>query len=85
MQRVENEYGKDFAFYKQHACAHVIDDIHDKGPPAGYSTRPGEGFHQEVIEAYDQTKFKNTYPQVRFIILLRIFFFLLTQGLAHSN
>ncbi|KAJ7826690.1 hypothetical protein B0H14DRAFT_3722265 [Mycena olivaceomarginata] len=47
-----------------HACAHVIPDIEDKGPPAGYSTRPGEGFHQEVKEAFNQTNFKNTDPQL---------------------
>jgi hypothetical protein len=63
-QHVQNDHNKDFAFYKQHACAHAIDDIHDKGVPAGYSTRPGEGFHQEVKEAYEQTNFKNTDPQV---------------------
>ncbi|KAJ7802115.1 hypothetical protein B0H13DRAFT_1672392 [Mycena leptocephala] len=56
---------KDFAFYKQHACAHVNDDIRNKGVPAGYSTRPDEGFHQEVKEAYSQTNFKNTDPQVK--------------------
>ncbi|KAJ6470380.1 hypothetical protein C8R45DRAFT_1165958 [Mycena sanguinolenta] len=63
-QRVSAEYGKDFAYYKQHACTHVIPDIHDKGPPVGYSTRPGEGFHQEVKEAFNQTNFKNTDPQL---------------------
>ncbi|KAJ7892470.1 hypothetical protein B0H14DRAFT_2560177 [Mycena olivaceomarginata] len=61
---VKDQYGKDFRYYKQHACAHVIPDIEDKGPPAGYSTRPGEGFHQEVKEAFNQTNFKNTDPQV---------------------
>ncbi|KAJ7926983.1 hypothetical protein B0H13DRAFT_1861746 [Mycena leptocephala] len=49
-----DDHGKDFAFYKQHACAHVNDDTRDKGVPAGYSTRPEEGFHQEVKEAYSQ-------------------------------
>ncbi|KAJ7897792.1 hypothetical protein B0H13DRAFT_2664685 [Mycena leptocephala] len=47
-KHIQNDHNKDFAFYKQHACAHAIDDIHDKGVPAGYSTRPGEGFHQEL-------------------------------------
>ncbi|KAJ7646328.1 hypothetical protein DFH06DRAFT_997719, partial [Mycena polygramma] len=63
-QRVQIEHGKDFKFYKQHQCAHVFDDITDKGVPTGYSTRPGEGFHQEVKEAFEQTNFKNTDPQV---------------------
>ncbi|KAJ7347921.1 hypothetical protein DFH08DRAFT_808700 [Mycena albidolilacea] len=61
---VKDQYGKDFRYYKQHACTHVIPDIEDKGPPAGYSTRPGEGFHQEVKEAFNQTNFKNTDPQL---------------------
>jgi hypothetical protein len=64
LQLVKDQYGKDFRYYKQHACAHVIPDIEDKGPPAGYSTRPGEGFRQEVKEAFNQKNFKNTDPQV---------------------
>ncbi|KAJ7692165.1 hypothetical protein B0H17DRAFT_1133414 [Mycena rosella] len=56
---VVKEYGKNFAFYKQHATAHAIEDVHEKGPPTGYSTRPGEGFHQEVKEAYAQTNSRN--------------------------
>ncbi|KAJ7766860.1 hypothetical protein B0H16DRAFT_1661404 [Mycena metata] len=63
-KEVTAKYEKDFNFYKQHAIAHVIDDIHDKGPPPGYSTRPGEGFHQEVKEVYAQTNGKNTDPQL---------------------
>ncbi|KAJ7934167.1 hypothetical protein B0H13DRAFT_1455113, partial [Mycena leptocephala] len=59
--RVERDHAKDFAFYKQHD---VNDDIRDKGVPAGYSTRPGEGFHEEVKEACSQTNFKNTDPQL---------------------
>lgn len=70
LQLVEEVYGKDFRFYKQHASAHVIEDIREKGPPTGYSTRPGEGFHQEVNEAFDQTNCKNTDPQVFWQYLL---------------
>ncbi|KIJ63480.1 hypothetical protein HYDPIDRAFT_92193, partial [Hydnomerulius pinastri MD-312] len=29
-----------------------------------HSTRPGEGFHQEVQEAYKPTNCKNTDPQI---------------------
>ncbi|KAJ7651757.1 hypothetical protein B0H17DRAFT_1215217 [Mycena rosella] len=61
---VAKEYGKNFAFYKQHATAHAIEDVHEKGPPTGYSTRPGEGFHQEVKEAYAQTNGRNVDPQL---------------------
>ncbi|KAJ7876927.1 hypothetical protein B0H14DRAFT_2568036 [Mycena olivaceomarginata] len=62
-KKVMAEYGKDFGFYNQHACAHAIEDVMDKGFPTGYSTCPGEGFHQEVKEVFDQTNFKNTDPQ----------------------
>ncbi|KIJ58811.1 hypothetical protein HYDPIDRAFT_33775 [Hydnomerulius pinastri MD-312] len=63
-QRVSRVLGKNFNFYKQHAINHVIEDIKQKGALNNYSTRPGEGFHQEVQEAYEQTNCKNTDPQM---------------------
>ncbi|KAJ7670407.1 hypothetical protein B0H14DRAFT_2424535 [Mycena olivaceomarginata] len=36
----------------------------DKEVPTGYSTRPSEGFHQEVNEVFGQTNFKNADPQL---------------------
>lgn len=62
-------YGKSFSFYKQHWISHVIEDIEEKGATDNYVARPGEGFHQEVQEAWDQTNNKNTDKQVCFFIL----------------
>ncbi|KIM72356.1 hypothetical protein PILCRDRAFT_93491 [Piloderma croceum F 1598] len=45
---------KDFKFYKQHATGHVIQDIEQKG----------EGFLQEVKEAYNQTNGKDAEVQM---------------------
>lgn len=64
-QRVSAEYGKNFDFLKQHLVTHAIQDIEQKGTLDNYDTRVGEGFHQEVQEAYAQTNCKNTEPQVR--------------------
>ena len=55
---------KDFKFYKQHAIGHVIEDIKQKGTTNNFNTRPGEGFLQEVKEAYDQTNKKKADIQV---------------------
>jgi len=62
---VSEEHGKDFKFYKQHAVVHVIEDIEQKGATNNFNTRPGEGFLQEVEEAYNQTNKKNADIQVR--------------------
>ncbi|KAJ7264829.1 hypothetical protein C8J57DRAFT_1436238 [Mycena rebaudengoi] len=64
LKRVSEEYGKDFDFFKQHACSHVVKDIHDKGTTNHGSTRPGEGFQQEAAEAYQQTNCKEVAPQM---------------------
>ena len=65
LQKVTNEYGKKFDFYKQHWVTHVIEDIREKGATDNYVARPGEAFHQEVQDAYEQTNGKNVDPQVR--------------------
>jgi hypothetical protein len=65
IQLVSREYKKDFGFYKQHAISHVIEDIVQKGTTDNFSTRPGEGFIQEVNEAYGQTNKRNADAQVR--------------------
>ena len=64
-QLVSQQYGKNFNFYKQHAISHVIEDIRQKGATPNFSTRLGEGFQQEVAEAYDQTNKRNPDRQVR--------------------
>jgi hypothetical protein len=43
---------------------HVIDDIRRKGATKNFSTRPGEGFQQEVRETYNQTNFRELQVQV---------------------
>ncbi|KAG1844256.1 hypothetical protein C8R48DRAFT_780313 [Suillus tomentosus] len=62
--RVSAEHGKNFDFLKQHLVTHAIQDIEQKGTLDNYDTRVGEGFHQEVQEAYAQTNCKNTEPQM---------------------
>ncbi|KAJ7899708.1 hypothetical protein B0H13DRAFT_2234203 [Mycena leptocephala] len=62
--RVSDEYGKDFDFFKQHACSHVVRDIQDKGTTNHGSTRPGEGFQQEAHEAYIRTNGKDAAHQM---------------------
>jgi len=64
-QKVSQEHGKDFRFYKQHAVSHVIEDIEQKGTTDNFCTRPGEGFIQEVKEAYEQTNKRDADHQVR--------------------
>jgi hypothetical protein len=60
---VSDRYGKNFDFFKQHATSHILEDIRRKGTTNRGSTRPGEGFQQEVAEVYKQTNFKNVAPQ----------------------
>jgi hypothetical protein len=55
---------KDFKFYKQHVTSHIIQDIEQKGTMNNFNTCPGEGFLQEVKEAYNQTNRKDAEVQV---------------------
>ncbi len=63
-QQVEQEYGKNFDFLKQHASSHVFQDIRQKGTLDNFSTRTGEGFQQEAAQAFEQTNMKNAEHQV---------------------
>ncbi|KAF7331235.1 hypothetical protein MKEN_00000400 [Mycena kentingensis (nom. inval.)] len=63
-ERVTQKYGKSFDFFKQHAVAHVLKDIWDKGTTNHGSTRPGEGFQQEARSAYAQTNMKEAEGQM---------------------
>lgn len=47
---------------------HALADLRRKGCIDGYSTRPGEGFQQEVKQAYRQTNFKSVEAQVKYLI-----------------
>ncbi|EPQ53799.1 hypothetical protein GLOTRDRAFT_107062 [Gloeophyllum trabeum ATCC 11539] len=62
--RVSAEYDKSFDFPKHHALWHVIYDLEHKCTTDNYSTRPGEGFQQEVAEAYQQTNGKRAEHQM---------------------
>ncbi|KAJ7221503.1 hypothetical protein GGX14DRAFT_669953 [Mycena pura] len=62
--KVSERYGKDFDFFKQHAVAHVLKDIWDKGTTNHGSTRPGEGFQQEARAAYETTNRKDAEHQM---------------------
>jgi len=64
LQKVEQEYGKNFDFLKQHASSHVFQDIRQKGTTDNFSTRTGEGFQQESAQAFEQTNMKNAEHQV---------------------
>ncbi|GJE89869.1 hypothetical protein PsYK624_059800 [Phanerochaete sordida] len=57
--KVGEEYGKNFDFLKQHQSHHIVPDIRNKGATVNTVTRPGEGFHQEVEQAYEQTNRKD--------------------------
>lgn len=63
-QEVEQQYGKNFDFLKQHASSHVSQDIREKGTTDNFSTRIGEGFQQEAAQAFEQTNMKNAEHQV---------------------
>ncbi|KAJ7814935.1 hypothetical protein B0H13DRAFT_2381356 [Mycena leptocephala] len=62
--KVTKEQCKKFDFPKQHASVHLIDDLREKGTMNNYTTRLGEGFHQEVREAYSHTNGENEDPQL---------------------
>jgi hypothetical protein len=51
---------------------HLLYDITHKGATNNYSTRVGEGFQQEVQQAYIQTNYKDVISQVSVLTLLVI-------------
>ena len=58
---------KSYDYPKHHMMYHALDDLQRKGCIDNYSTRPGEGFQQEVKQAYRRTNFKNTAAQVGYL------------------
>ncbi|KIJ33594.1 hypothetical protein M422DRAFT_264356 [Sphaerobolus stellatus SS14] len=62
--RLSNEYNKNYNYPKHHFLMHLPWDLRSKASTDNYTTRPGEGFQQEVQQAYDQTIFRNTEPQM---------------------
>ncbi|KIJ39542.1 hypothetical protein M422DRAFT_257594 [Sphaerobolus stellatus SS14] len=63
-KKVTKDHGKTFNYPKHHNLIHLPEDVENKGCTENYSTRPGEGFQQEVQQAYKQTNFKDTGPQI---------------------
>ncbi|KIJ48723.1 hypothetical protein M422DRAFT_162220, partial [Sphaerobolus stellatus SS14] len=63
---ISRKHDKNFNYLKHHNLIHLPEDLRAKGMTDNYSTRPGEGFQQEVQQAYDQTNFRNAEPQVWF-------------------
>ncbi|KAF8584946.1 hypothetical protein K439DRAFT_1646749 [Ramaria rubella] len=63
-EKLSDLYGKDFNFPKQHAPTHLGYDIVNKGATNNYSTCVGEGFQQEVQQAYIQTNGKKVEGQM---------------------
>lgn len=61
---ITEAYGKIYDYPKHHMMRHAVDDLRRKGCIDGYSTRPGEGFQQEVKQAYRQTNYKNVEAQM---------------------
>ena len=52
-------------FPKVHTHVHAISDIQEKGAVRNYDTKPNEGMHKPLKEAYQrQTNFKDTAQQV---------------------
>ncbi|KIJ54948.1 hypothetical protein M422DRAFT_153273 [Sphaerobolus stellatus SS14] len=62
--RLSADFGKNYNYPKHHGLLHLPEDLRAKGSTINYTTRPGEGFQQEVQQAYDQTNFKNTEIQM---------------------
>ncbi|KIJ31220.1 hypothetical protein M422DRAFT_267173 [Sphaerobolus stellatus SS14] len=57
-------YNKNYTYPKHHFLMHLPWDLRAKASTDNYTTRPGEGFQQEVQQAYDQTNFRDIEPQM---------------------
>ncbi|KIJ53226.1 hypothetical protein M422DRAFT_242353 [Sphaerobolus stellatus SS14] len=55
---------ENFNYPKHHSLVHLPEDLRAKGVTENYSTCRGEGFQQEVQQAYDQMNFHDIEPQV---------------------
>ena len=64
MQETSRKYKKNYKYPKHHSLVHLTQDLRAKASTEHYTTRPGEGFQQEVQQAYDQTNFRDVEPQV---------------------
>ncbi|KIJ32761.1 hypothetical protein M422DRAFT_265393 [Sphaerobolus stellatus SS14] len=66
-KKITKDHGKNFNYPKHHNLIHLPGDIEHKGNIENFSTRPGEGFQQEIQQAYKLTNFKDTDPQASLI------------------
>ncbi|KAJ7604745.1 hypothetical protein FB45DRAFT_1043189 [Roridomyces roridus] len=64
---INDEFGKDFRFLKQHMLSHASADIRAKGATRNTTTRVGEGFQQEVSAMYKKTNGKRAEHQISVI------------------
>ncbi|KZV62960.1 hypothetical protein PENSPDRAFT_590638 [Peniophora sp. CONT] len=55
---------KTFAFLKQHLLNHALNDIREAGALRNFSTRLGEGFHQELSELFRLTNKRDADEQI---------------------
>ncbi|KIJ43201.1 hypothetical protein M422DRAFT_170034 [Sphaerobolus stellatus SS14] len=68
---LSQEYDKNYNYPKHHSLIDLPEDLRSKATVENYSTRPGEGFQQEVQQAYDQTNFRNPESQVLLLQTIR--------------
>ncbi|KIJ30554.1 hypothetical protein M422DRAFT_267894 [Sphaerobolus stellatus SS14] len=61
---IAQQHGKNYNYPKHHSLMHLPEDLRAKATTENYSTRPGEGFQQEVQQAYNQTNFRNAESQM---------------------
>ncbi|KIJ48583.1 hypothetical protein M422DRAFT_162395 [Sphaerobolus stellatus SS14] len=64
LKRLGKDYNKNYNYPKHHFLKHLPFDLRSKASTDNYTTRPGEGFQQEVQQAFDQTNFRDTEPQM---------------------
>ncbi|KIJ35457.1 hypothetical protein M422DRAFT_180706 [Sphaerobolus stellatus SS14] len=62
--RLAMDYNKNYNYPKHHFLMHLPFDLRSKASTDNYTTRPGEGFQQEVQQAYEQTNFRDTERQM---------------------
>jgi len=61
----DTSFAKNWNFIKMHLRLHALDNIEDKGPSRGMSTKPYEKMHGPLKKIYQrQTNFKDIAPQV---------------------
>ncbi|EIM79745.1 uncharacterized protein STEHIDRAFT_116235 [Stereum hirsutum FP-91666 SS1] len=62
--KLGDQYDKNFNFLKQHATVHLPSSIRYGGTTINSTTRIGEGFQQEIAQAYRLTNCRDTEKQI---------------------